>query len=70
MENLHLILIFVFSSHLPPSQGGKYAGFGNSCNPPPRSASTNDFYEAGMGGLTNVSNFPNHFEKKIIKIKH
>jgi len=39
--------------HLPPSQGGKYAGFGSSPNPPPRSASTNDFMEYGMGGLTS-----------------
>jgi len=39
--------------HLPPSQGGKYSGFGNSANPPPRSSSTNDFMEYGMSGLTS-----------------
>ena len=44
---------FAFS-HLPPSQGGKYSGFGSTMNAPPRSASTNDFVEYGMSGLTNV----------------
>jgi len=38
---------------LPPSQGGKYTGFGNCANPPPRSMSTNDFYDASVNGLTN-----------------
>ncbi|XP_069189304.1 ADP-ribosylation factor GTPase-activating protein 1 isoform X2 [Procambarus clarkii] len=27
-------------NHLPPSQGGRYSGFGNCPNPPPKSAST------------------------------
>jgi len=36
---------------LPPSQGGKYAGFGNSCNPPAKSASTQDFVT--LTGLTS-----------------
>ena len=41
---------------LPPSQGGKYAGFGNQVSqPPPKSFSTQDF---GLGGLTSsISNF-------------
>lgn len=39
---------------LPPSQGGKYTGFGNTMNPPPpRSMSTNDFMDASLNGLTN-----------------
>ena len=38
---------------LPPSQGGKYAGFGSSCNnPPARSCSTQDFVTNNLGGLT------------------
>ena len=38
---------------LPPSQGGKYAGFGSSCNnPPARSYSTQDFVTNNLGGLT------------------
>ena len=41
-------------SDLPPSQGGKYAGFGNTVDPPPRSSSTNDFYDYSANGLTNV----------------
>jgi len=41
------------SSDLPPSQGGKYAGFGNTVDPPPRSYSTNDFYDSSVSGLTN-----------------
>merc|ERR1719466_275873 len=37
---------------LPPSQGGKYAGFGSSCNnPPARSYSTQDFVSNNWGGL-------------------
>jgi len=42
---------------LPPSQGGKYAGFGSSANnPPARSASTQDFVT--LTGLTSsLSNF-------------
>jgi len=36
---------------LPPSQGGRYAGFGNSCNPPAKSASTQDFVT--LTGLTS-----------------
>lgn len=40
---------------LPPSQGGKYSGFGNTVEPPPRSYSTNDFYDNTLGGLTTVS---------------
>jgi len=37
---------------VPPSQGGKYAGFGNSCNQPPaKSASVQDFVT--LGGLTS-----------------
>jgi len=43
---------------LPPSQGGKYAGFGNSVsNTPSRSFSTQDF-GSNLGGLTqSLSNF-------------
>jgi len=38
---------------LPPSQGGKYAGFGSSCNnPPARSYSTQDFVSNNLGSLT------------------
>merc|ERR1719474_1052794 len=36
---------------IPPSQGGKYAGFGNSCNPPAKSSSTQDFVT--LTGLTS-----------------
>ena len=42
-------------SDVPPSQGGKYTGFGNSANPPPRSFSSNDFMDMSVNGLTNVS---------------
>merc|ERR550539_1741256 len=44
---------------LPPSQGGKYAGFGNSVtNTPSRSFSTQDFVGGNLGGLTqSLSNF-------------
>ena len=44
---------------LAPSQGGKYAGFGSSCNnPPARSYSTQDFVTNNLGGLTqSLSSF-------------
>jgi len=44
---------------LPPSEGGKYAGFGSSCNnPPARSYSTQDFVTNNLGGLTqSLSSF-------------
>ena len=44
---------------LPPSQGGKYAGFGSSCNNPPvKSYSTQDFVTNNLGGLTqSLSSF-------------
>jgi len=39
---------------LPPSQGGKYAGFGSSCNNAPvKSYSTQDFVTNNLGGLTS-----------------
>merc|ERR1711953_315680 len=38
---------------LPPSQGGRYQGFGNTVDPPPRSSSTNDFYDVSLNGITN-----------------
>jgi len=41
---------------LPPSQGGKYAGFGSnnsSSGPPPRSFSTQDFVGDTMGGISS-----------------
>ena len=43
---------------IPPSQGGKYAGFGSSCNaPPPRSFSAQDMVGSSLGGLTSsISN--------------
>ena len=45
-------MIFFFRD-LPPSQGGRYQGFGNTVDPPPRSYSTNDFYDASLNGITN-----------------
>jgi hypothetical protein len=46
----------LFSSYLPPSQGGRYSGFGNQVESgPPRSSSVNDFYEGSVNGITNVS---------------
>merc|ERR1712142_506632 len=40
--------------HLPPSQGGRYSGFGNTdYNPPPKSNSVDNFYENSVGSLTS-----------------
>merc|ERR1712210_52807 len=42
------------SGYLPPSQGGRYSGFGNQVESgPPRSSSVNDFYEGSVNGITN-----------------
>lgn len=42
------------TSHLPPSQGGRYSGFGSCPNPPPKSAST-EFFDTAMSSLSTVS---------------
>ena len=48
--------IHYFSRNLPPSQGGRYSGFGNQVESgPPRSSSVTDFYEGSVNGLTSVS---------------
>ncbi|KAI5702022.1 hypothetical protein M8J76_012482 [Diaphorina citri] len=40
--------------HLPPSQGGRYAGFGNSVeSPPPRSASSQELFGGAVSSLTS-----------------
>jgi len=42
------------NGELPPSQGGRYSGFGNTdYNPPPRSSSVDNFYENSVGSLTS-----------------
>ncbi|KAK7067837.1 ADP-ribosylation factor GTPase-activating protein 1 [Halocaridina rubra] len=38
--------------HLPPSQGGRYSGFGNCPNPPPKSAST-ELFDSAMSSLSS-----------------
>ncbi|XP_042236365.1 ADP-ribosylation factor GTPase-activating protein 1-like isoform X2 [Homarus americanus] len=38
--------------HLPPSQGGRYSGFGNCPNPPPKSAST-EIFDTAVTSLTS-----------------
>ena len=46
----------LFFRNLPPSQGGRYSGFGNQVESgPPRSSSVTDFYEGSVNGLTSVS---------------
>ena len=40
---------------LPPSQGGRYSGFGNTdYSGPPRSNSVDNFYESSLGSITSV----------------
>ena len=43
-----------FYSNLPPSQGGRYSGFGYSPNPPPRSQSEYNF-DGAWSSLSSVS---------------
>ncbi|KAK4307427.1 hypothetical protein Pmani_020816 [Petrolisthes manimaculis] len=38
--------------YLPPSQGGRYAGFGSCPNPPPKSAST-EFFDTAVSSLSS-----------------
>ncbi|XP_069189307.1 ADP-ribosylation factor GTPase-activating protein 1 isoform X5 [Procambarus clarkii] len=40
-------------NHLPPSQGGRYSGFGNCPNPPPKSAST-EILDTALSSLSTV----------------
>lgn len=46
--NLIFFLIFSLTRNLPPSQGGRYSGFGNTVDPPRND--TNDL----LGSLTSV----------------
>ena len=42
------------SEYTPPSQGGRYSGFGNQVDTgPPRSSSVTDFYDSSLNGITN-----------------
>lgn len=53
---IHFVfLIELFYSDLPPSQGGKYSGFGYSRDAPPRSQSQ-EFVDTAMSSLASVSN--------------
>ena len=46
----------LFYRYVPPSQGGRYSGFGNQVDSAPsRSSSVTDFYEGSLTGLTSVS---------------
>ena len=55
LSSVELITIS-FCRNLPPSQGGRYSGFGNQVESgPPRSSSVTDFYEGSVNGLTSVS---------------
>ncbi|XP_071540252.1 ADP-ribosylation factor GTPase-activating protein 1-like isoform X2 [Panulirus ornatus] len=38
--------------HLPPSQGGRYSGFGNCPNPPPKSSST-ELFDTALSSLSS-----------------
>lgn len=48
------MLIKVISSDLPPSQGGKYSGFGYTMDPPPRSQSQ-EFVDTALSSLASVN---------------
>jgi ADP-ribosylation factor GTPase-activating protein 1 len=54
--------------HLPPSQGGKYAGFGNTVNPPPRSQSEFDFGNVLQGGWSSLSLLASKAGESAVKI--
>ena len=46
------VLILYFFSHLPPSQGGRYAGFGNTIE----TKKDDDFFDNTLSSLSTVSN--------------
>lgn len=41
-------------SHVPPNQGGRYSGFGNTVEPPPRSQSQ-DLLDSAVSSFSSVS---------------
>ena len=54
--------------HLPPSQGGKYSGFGNTVNPPSRSQSEFDFGNVIQGGWSSLSLLASKASESAVKI--
>ena len=49
--NTQSVLIFFLFSHLPPSQGGRYAGFGNTIE----TKKDDDFFDNTISSLSTVS---------------
>lgn len=45
----------LFYRHLPPSQGGKYTGFGYTRDPPPKNQSQ-ELIDSTLSTLASVSN--------------
>lgn len=52
-DDINLIGLLLCFRHLPPSQGGKYAGFGNTREPPPKSQSQ-EFFDTTLSSLASV----------------
>lgn len=52
---------------MPPSQGGKYGGFGYTREAPPRSQSQ-EFFDTTMSSLASVCIKSNEYKKLIIKL--
>lgn len=52
-DDIDLIGLLLYFRHLPPSQGGKYAGFGNTREPPPKSQSQ-EFFDTTLSSLASV----------------
>lgn len=54
--------------YLPPSQGGRYAGFGNTVQPPPRSQTDFDLGTVLSGGWSSLSQIASKASESAVKI--
>lgn len=62
-EIIVVIMVNCCCSHLPPSQGGKYAGFGYTKDPMPKSQS-HELFDSTVSSLASVSG-PIHLDRSI-----
>lgn len=51
---MFIFYIILLYRHVPPNQGGRYSGFGNTVEQPPRSQSQ-DLLDTAVSSFSNVS---------------
>lgn len=59
--NLFVVSLYVILSYsnVPPNQGGRYSGFGNTVEQPPRSQSQ-DLLDSAVSSFSSVRKMSNH----------